>query len=162
MSLKLPPEVYSRDQLGIVLWEIGVLVAQLRNDATRQKISGVTSDSSKHHVSAFLLAILRANSVDKANLNALEALESELVQIRDTAPVAHMVLPALPNRTLKQQLVTWFRDEISESTLVSFSVRGDIGGGFILRIGSKQYDFTFRRQLLDNKHRIAEIYDSVR
>lgn len=162
MSLKLPVDVYSPDQLAIVLWELGAMIATQQNAATRQKISKEPTAAHEQHISAFLLSVLDAQGIDKTDLVALNTLQTELTMMRDRAPVAHMILPALPNRTLKRKLVDWFRTEIDPSILMTFAVRSDIGGGFVLRVGSKHRDFTFRRQLLDNKHRIAEIYDGVR
>jgi F0F1-type ATP synthase delta subunit len=73
-----------------------------------------------------------------------------------------MMLAALPNRAMKRMIVEWFRREVHPQLLLTFSARGDIGGGFILRAGSKQYDFSFRGKILSNKQRIVEIFDSVR
>jgi hypothetical protein len=161
MITKLPADVYSPDQIGIVLWELSNVISALRDSETRKAV--VKTDGEEEiHVSHFLLGILTASGIETNDRKSLEELQAELLFIRDRAPVAHIVLPALPNRTLTRELVDWFRKNIHKQQLVTFSVRGDIGGGFLLRIGSNQHDFTFRGQLLANRHRIAEILDSVR
>lgn len=162
MSIKLPNDVYSPDQIGIVIWELTGLIGKLRDSEMRTKVAPSSEGEEDHHISNFLLGVLRSTGVSAADRRALESLQIELQAIRDRAPVAHLVLPVLPNRTLKRQLVEWFRGNVHQQQLLTFSARGDIGGGFFLRIGSKQYDFTFRGQLLENRHRIAEIFDGVR
>ena len=162
MSLKLPADVYSPDQLGIALWELSGLIAKLQDAAVRGAVVKEGAQQQDVHVSKFLLSILHSAGISPADRPALEQLQANLQQVRDQAPVAHMVLPALPNQTLKRQLVEWFRAQIHQQMMMTFAVRSDIGGGFIMRIGSRQYDYTFRTQLLANKQRIAEIFDSVR
>lgn len=161
MSFKLPADVYSPDQIGIVLWELSTLIAKLQDASVQATVTKEVVDPDIH-VSNFLLGVLHATGVSPSDKVELERLQHNLQIVRDNAPVAHMILPALPNRGLKRQLVEWFRSQVHQQMMVTFAVRGDIGGGFLLRIGSRQYDYTFAAQLLGNKHRIAEIFDSVR
>ncbi len=158
MSLKLSTGMYSPDHVGIALWELDRHIAYLRDASTRATVSKQGSEESVH-LSAFLLGILSSAGVAADDLGKLESLQTQLETVRSSAPVVHVVLAALPSRSLKDRLVEWFRDNIHQQALITFAARGDIGGGFLLRVGSKQYDFTFRGQLLENKHRIAEIFE---
>lgn len=161
--LKLPVDVYSPDQLGIVLWELGDVTAKLRQSETRAAVAkGEEQEPHEIHTSALLLNVLRTAGVSMKDHKELEQLAEEIKTIRDKAPTVHMMLAALPNRAMKRQIVDWFRSELHPQLLLTFAARGDIGGGFILRAGSKQYDFSFRARLLDNKQRLVEIFDDVR
>lgn len=160
--MSLPAEVYSSDHLSIALWELGNLIDHVRNASARTAVAKQASEQESLPLSAFLTNILTSAGVAANDLVALEKLQAELKLFRDKAPTAHLVLAAMPNQTMKKQLVDWFRREIHAQHLVTFSVRADIGGGFLLRIGSKQYDFTYRAQLLKDKHRLTEIFDNVR
>lgn len=162
MSVKLPADVYSPDQVGIALWELGKLIGQLRDRKTRAAVVTEKEPARELHVSAFLLSVLEAAGAKEDDIKALEKLETGLQGIRARAPVAHVLLSALPSRPLKRELVEWCRTNLHPELLVTFATRGDMGGGFILRIGSKQYDFTYRARLLENKHRLIEIFDNVR
>lgn len=162
MSVKLPADVYAPDQVGIVLWELGRLIGQLRDASTRASVTGKAEPAREFHASASLLSVLSETKVSAEDYKALEKLQTELQDIRSKAPVAHVLLSALPNQTLKRQLVEWCRENLHKELLMTFATRGDMGGGFILRIGSKQYDFTYRAQLLENRHRLTEIFDDVR
>lgn len=161
MSVKLPADVYSPDQVGIALWELGRLISQVRDASTRKTVTGKEEAAKDPHISEFLLSIMVAEKVSADNYKALEKLQTELQAIRAKAPVAHILLSALPNRTLKRELVEWCRQNLHKELLMTFATRGDMGGGFILRIGSKQYDFTYRTRLLEDRHRLTEIFDHV-
>lgn len=162
MSARLPADIYSPDQVGIVLWELGKLISARRDEAVRASVAGSMVSGSEFHISALLLSVLRSSRVADGDLTALETLQADLQQLRRHAPVAHFLLSALPNRSFKRQLVEWCRQNLSENLLMTFATRGDIGGGFVMRVGSKQYDFTYRTRLLEDKHRLVEIFDNVR
>lgn len=162
MSARLPADVYSPDQVGIVLWELGKLISVRRDEAVRSKVAATAGEVSDFHISALLLSVLQASSVSDKDLAALEALLAELQTLRSKAPVAHFLLSALPNRNFKRMLVQWCRQNFDPNLLLTFATRGDLGGGFVLRVGSKQYDFTYRARLLEDKHRLVEIFNDVR
>lgn len=162
MSLRLPAEVYSPDHIGIALWELGSLVSYLQNSDTRAKVSSSQVQPGEPQISAFLTNVLTTTGIAPNDLSSLEQLQEQLQIVRDKAPVAHMMLSALPNQSMKRELVEWFREQIHAQCLVTFAMRRDIGGGFVLRIGSKQYDFSYRQRLLDDRHRLTEIFDGVR
>jgi len=159
---RLPDDVYSPDQVGIVLWELDKVIGALRDVDTRRMVSGAEVAGSDVHISALLLSVLRSSGVSERDLGALESLQTELQAVRTSAPVAHFLLSALPNRSFKRELVAWCRQNLHQSLLMTFATRGDLGGGFVLRVGSKQYDFTYRAQLLSDKARLVEIFDNVR
>jgi len=161
MIAQLPSDVYSPNQLGIIIWELGNLVSQLRDASTRAAVTK-QEQATDVHASALLLSVLHASGVSTKDHQTLEQLQREIELIRDKAPSAHMMLAALPNRAMKRMMVEWFRSEIHPQFLLTFAARGDIGGGFILRTGSKQYDLSFRGRILGNKQRLVEIFDSVR
>lgn len=162
MSGILPVDVYSPDQIGIALWELEGLAGNLQNIATRAAVAPGGIPQQEVQISSFLINILRANSVRVSDRPALEQLQVDLKALRDSAPVAHIILGGSPSRTLKHELVEWFRRELHPEHLATFATRSDIGGGFMLRVGSKQYDFTYRKRLLEDSHRLTEIFDSVR
>lgn len=162
MSVRLPSDVYSPDHIGIVLWELGQLISHLQDASTRAKVASATTQPNDIQMSSFLINVLHTAGVAENDVPALEKLQGELRLLRDKAPVAHLMLAALPSRTTKRELVEWFRSQLHTECLVTFSMRGDIGGGFVLRIGSKQYDFTYKARLLEDKHRLTEIFDGVR
>lgn len=159
MSTNLPAEVYSPDHVGILVWELGKLVSAERDAHNQRTVTG-QEPIRNIHLSDGLNRFLRTANVAPNDIQGLEKLLSELQSIRKNAPVAHLLVPALPTRALKLQLVTWCRENLHPELLLTFASRADIGGGFILRVGSKQYDFTYRAQLRKHRQRLVEIFDN--
>jgi hypothetical protein len=120
-----------------------------RRDAARRSDHGGALEPA---VSSELRSI-----IDSASGQSAEQLLSELEQLLKNAPSVHIITAAKPNITLKQQITAWFRTQIHPNTLLTFAQRRDLGGGVIVRAGSRIYDFSFKRKILDNKHRITEI-----
>lgn len=161
MNVRLPLDLYSPDQVGIIKLELGNHMSQLRDASVRAKVTHKETAKGKPHFSALLQNVLFESGIADDDQGSLELLSQSLETIRDKAPVVHIMLTALPNLTLKRQLIEWFRKEVNPYTLVTFSVRADMGGGMILQAGSHIYDLSFRQQILSHKQRIAEILHNV-
>lgn len=149
--MTLPAEIHSPDQISELTMELrGYIDARRSKDV--QKQAGV--DASPPAMSADLRSLYEAAS---NNNGTPETLLDELETLLKNAPVVHLMLAATPGAELKQQLISWFRTEVDANTLVSFTVRRDLGGGVMVRAGSRIYDFTFRQKILDNKQRLTEL-----
>lgn len=160
MTLRLPVDLYSADQLSTIIIELRNYVGDLHDFSVRKKL-GKDHTEEPPHISALLLAVLHGADAKQGDLAAAEELLKELQSVRKQAPVVHITLPDLPNRTLKRQFTVWFRSEISPCTLLTFAMRSDIGGGAIIQAGSHIYDFSLKAQILNNRARISEIYQNV-
>lgn len=161
MNLRLPVDLYSPDQLSAVILELHDYVGTLRDMAVRSK-SKTAKREEEPHVSALLLGALHGAEIKLGDAKAAEQLLGALKLVRDKAPVVHVTLAALPNRTLKRQLTVWFRTQVHQHILMTFAMRSDIGGGIVVRAGSHVYDFSLKYILVENKHRISEIFAGVR
>lgn len=163
MITKLPPSIYSPDQLSSVTWELSRLISVLRKEAIR---STVTKSSTKNEaiteITVLLQDLLKASNVAQDDQLKLEQLHKEIKTLRDDAPSIRIILAAFPASSIKAQLVKWLRKEVSPQLLCVFSVRGDIGGGVIIRTNSKQFDFSFKSKLIGNRYRIGELFADVR
>lgn len=155
MSMNLPTDVYSPDQVSLLTMDLRTYIDALRDTAVRAS-KGTRKATAQPETSPLVRSILEA-SPDSTPEELLKDLEALL----KTAPIIHLTLAAMPSNDMKHQLVTWFRTQINPSTLVTFTQRRDIGGGVIVRAGSRLYDLSFKRRLLDNKQRIAELANSV-
>lgn len=142
----LPTTIYSPEQLNGLIMELRRYIDAERDASHRSDHGG------KPHTSSALKSVFESTSDAPAEqvLNELEALVKN-------APTVHVITAGMPGRKLRQQLVNWFRSEIHEHALLFFTERRDIGGGIIIRAGSHVYDFSIKRKILDNKHRITEI-----
>jgi len=159
-TIHLPLDLYSPEQLSAVIIELRGYISALRDTAVRAKAAHATAGTP--HASALLLGTMHESATKATDQADTEKLLKQLEAIRDKAPTAHLLMAALPNRELKRKMTDWFRTEIHPFALLTFAVRADIGGGFILQTGSHVYNYSFREQILSHKSRISEIYNSVR
>jgi hypothetical protein len=146
--MTLPNEVYSPDQLSAITMELRAYIGA-KHDAARRSDHGGALEPA---VSSALRSI-----IDSAGNSSADQLLSDMEQLLKSAPTIHVITAAKPNSTLKQQITNWFRTEIHPSAMLTFAERRDLGGGVIVRAGSHIYDFSFKRKILDNKHRITEL-----
>jgi F0F1-type ATP synthase delta subunit len=160
-SVQLPTDLYSPDQLSAIIIELRGHSSSLRDANVRARVVRAEV-SAPTHLSALLLGVLRSTNISTTDQAGAEQLLKGLEAIRDKAPAVHLMMAALPNRALKRQLTEWFRTEIHPFALLTFATRADIGGGVIIQAGSRIYDYSFRQQILGHKHRISEIFQSVR
>lgn len=157
MSIALPIDVYSPDQLSGLVAELQSYRGRLRDAAVRAKTAKSKGAVVAPVISEELMSLLRKSGVTADDGDALDTAHKELQKILKKAPVMHITLAALPNKTLKRQLTVWFRTQINPNSLLTFAARSDIGGGLMLQAGSHFYDYSFRERILANKKRLMEI-----
>jgi F0F1-type ATP synthase delta subunit len=158
----LPLDLYSPDQLSVVMLELYRYIGVLRDAKVQAQTTGNKKALEAPAMSALLLGVLHNSAVATNNLAAVEQLLEQLEAIRAKAPVVRAILAAIPNRDIKQQLTGWFRKQVHPHILLTFTTRSDIGGGIVLQAGSHIYDFSFRKQLIENKHRISAIFNEAK
>lgn len=149
--MKLPVDIYSPDSLSATLFELSTYVSNLRDAGVRAK------NGAKPEPPAALAHVLDLLDTDPTNLEKLEKLSKDLEAHLLKAPVVRVTLAALPGNAMKRQITSWFRSQISSDVLLTFVARADIGGGIVVQAGSHVYDFSFKRLLVANKARLAEI-----
>ena len=159
-ALLLPDDLYSPDQLSVAMLELGDYQNALHDVGVRAT-AGTKKQVETIEPSALLASIAKANDIDLANPASLDVLHTQLEDMMNKAPIAHITLAAAPNHSIKQQLVAWFRQQISPTMLLTFAAYSDMGGGIVVQAGSHVYDFSFKRQLLANKQKIGEIAQRV-
>lgn len=155
MNMVLPVDVASPDRLSELLLELQDVLSALRDAMAQRKTARAPLDTIG--LSPELDQLLEKNRIAANDTAALETLAKNLTDLLEHAPVAHLLLAAMPGRALRRQIVEWFRAEINPLALVTFTARGDIGGGLVLQTGSHVYDWSFRRAIIDNRSRLTEI-----
>jgi hypothetical protein len=150
MSMSLPIDTYSPDQLSGLVLALQDLATAVRDAQARQQ-------DATPNVSADLAALLNENKIADNDIAGIETLAKEAQVVLEKAPTIHILLAAMPGRAVKRQFVTWFRTQINPATLMTFAARSDIGGGAVIQAGSHLYDLSFRRGIIDNKARLTEI-----
>ncbi len=160
--IKLPLSLSSSDQLGELSWEIERRLSAQQQVALQQSVTGQANVASNvTQASSVLLEVAKLSGINVDDPAALEALKSEIAQIRESVPTLHMLVATYPTQDVKDRIVNWLRSEIHEHAMCRFVVRGDLGGGYILRTRSREYDMSFRGRLLANKPKLVELFAGV-
>jgi F0F1-type ATP synthase delta subunit len=128
MNLKLTDTVYSPQA---IVEAINVLSEQIR----LHRHDAIKAISAKASPAVFDLA---------AATHQLEELETLL----KTAPRATITLAAMPSEGMKRELSLWMRQNVESTLLLDFGYNSALMGGMVIRIGSRIYDWSFRRQIL--------------
>lgn len=155
-ALKLPPDLNSPDQIGVIMLELNRYIGQLRDLQIRAKTHSKTHQQIAA-LSELLTLVLQTSNIDAQDIQELEKALSKLEELRHNAPLVRIILAAQPSDDLKNQITDWFRSQIDRNMLITFSARSDIGGGLILQAGSHVYDLSFRKKLIDNKNLIGDL-----
>ncbi|HET8709361.1 MAG TPA: F0F1 ATP synthase subunit delta, partial [Candidatus Saccharimonadales bacterium] len=92
-------------------------------------------------------------SLDK-NMRALE-------DYARTAPHLTITLAAPAPASLKQTLTAWCRQNLAPNMLVTFEFNSSLCGGMVVRYGSRMFDWSFRRQIMENKQKFPEVLRNV-
>jgi F0F1-type ATP synthase delta subunit len=112
-------------------------------------------------ISEQLRAIAVENQVDLKDIKKCEELLKKLDTLKDKAPSVHVSFPTEPTPEILQKLVNWFRAEIDKNIVIQVGMQPTIAAGVILRTPNKQFDFSLRKHLYQNRKKLAEAIDSV-
>ena len=142
----LPVTVYSLDQLTRIIWEIDEGLAQLRKSPElKPQFSSATEK---------LFALNGIHSFDEPTATALkEALETA----RKNSQEIHISTNSIMTPGWREEIMQWLRNEIDSRLFCSFSSDTTQGGGIIVRTSKRQYDMTFKHQLLSSSSRLVEL-----
>ncbi len=160
MALKLSPEIISSEDLRSVILELIGFAKWLRQNEIKMKVTNKPAPN-KPSLSDAAAAIL--NQLDaKLSADQLDGLIKSLNDQFKSLPKASVTLAAMPGVSVKRQLAGWCRDNISPLLLIDFRYNAAILGGMVVNVGSRTFDWSFRRQLLEHKDKLAEAFLRVR
>ena len=97
--------------------------------------------------------ILEQHDLDEL-INAIESLKSSL-------PVITITLAAPVTNDIRKKLVDWCRKNIAPNILVNFAFNATLLGGMVVRCGSHIFDWSFKRQILQNRNNFPEVLRNV-
>lgn len=157
-AFELPPAVYSPSLVESVAYDIQYYLDWFRQNQIRKKVGAKPKDEPTHAAETAL--VIEAWLGGKpATLESLQALLEYLRTI--DLPEVHIMLAALPNRTQREALVTWFRTNVSPHLLLSFVADRNLGGGLVVRTPNRVFDFTWKAQLIAGRSKLAGIVKNV-
>ena len=102
-----------------------------------------------------------------SNLNLLKKADRErlmkfLTLLLQKAPVMHMSFASEPSGAFMNKLIVWLRANMHPQMFVSVGLQPSIAAGCIVRTANRQFDFSLRQALEDQKETfIKSISDST-
>lgn len=159
--VKLPDSVCSPDDLTALILETREYAKWYEHELIKKR-AGSTAKAVPPILSPTTGLFLHGLSQNGSLMRArLEQILSELDAYKKTAPTITLTLAAPATEHVKKTLTAWCRKEISPDLLVSFTYNRTLLGGMVVRYGSHVHDWSFRRQLLNNRVRFSEVLASV-
>ena len=166
MQLKLPNTVSSAQDIQALIIEVKEYAKWHAHAAIKERVD-VKSNTAAPLVSPAATEVISALGKGKAvspqNISdSIGDLIADLEEYRDTATQITITLAAPATNEIKHKLTTWCRENISLTALVSFKFNSTLLGGMVVRHGSRIFDWSFRRQILNSRANFAEALHNVR
>jgi hypothetical protein len=163
MKLQLPNSVSSQQDLTALTLEVHNFAAWSSSSTIKNRVSAKSPASEPPVLSPAAKELLGAWGNDKLlSTESLNELSEALKEYAESAPTMTITLAAPPTGDIKQMLVDWCRKNIDPAMLVAFEFNGNLLGGIVVRKGSHIFDWSFRRQILDQRAKFPEALRNVR
>lgn len=160
-KLTLPPSIISPHDLSRLEIELHEYSNWFSHNAIKQHVN-VSRGTPMPGLSTDAITMLRSCSQNGTiNQQILDSLLVSIKQLSNHAPSLTITLAAPAGNETKQALTAWCRANIDPNILVSFKFNATILGGMILRCGSHIFDWSFRRGVLNNRYKFAEVLRRV-
>lgn len=153
MAIKLPAAVSSAQDLQSMILDIQAYATWYGQTVIKQHLE-LSQTKDAPTLPKETVELVRASVSDaKAGLSRkdLDSLVADLQELLHNLPSLTITLAAPPTGEVKRVLVAWCRDNIADNVLVSFKFNSTLLGGMVVRYGSRIFDWSFRRQILNNR-----------
>jgi len=159
MKLSLPSTIASSQDLNDIILDIREYAKWYSHNAIKKAGS---KKSENPDISSTAKEILRQYS-DSNSLNSsgISELIEYLERLRSDAPTISVTLASVPTSDLKKSIVEWSRSNLDPNVMVKFQFNATILGGLVVKCGSRIFDWSFRRKILDNRSKYPEILRNV-
>lgn len=156
MDLKLPTTIASRRDIIRLHREIRSFI-----DVTTQSIMRHDNPVKYPAISEQLRALAVTNQVDMRDPKRCEELLKKVDYVKANAPSIHISFPVEPTADILERLVVWFRQEIHPLIVIQVGIQPTIAAGVVVRTPNHQFDFSLRRHLYQNRHKLGEALQRV-
>jgi hypothetical protein len=161
MKFKLPDTISSPQDLAALILEVQTYARWFSHESIKKQ-TGAKRKTDPPPVSPETLEVVHEwEAKQPLSRDRLDALIRTLTEYKKSAPTLTVTLAALPTRPVKTELVAWCRKNIAPDTLVTFQFNSSLLGGMVVRSGSHVFDWSFRRQILENRQKFPEILRNV-
>lgn len=161
MKLNLPESVYSPQDIAGLIIELHDYSRWFSSQAILKR-THASHNSEQPSISSVSMGLI--NSLETKNgisQHDIDELISTLEKLRSSLPVITVTLAAPATRDIKKTIVIWCRKNISDNILVNFGFNATLLGGMVIRSGSHIFDWSFKRQILENRAKFPEVLKNV-
>ena len=161
MTVRLPASISSGEDLLSLIIEVQTYAKWFNQYSIARSVQ-VAYREPQPELSPGAIEIMQQwQATEPLSSARLEALIRLLAHMKQSAKVMTITLAAPATNDVKTQLVNWARSNLSPDILVSFRFNSTLLGGMVVRIGSHIYDWSFRRTILNERYRFAEVLRRV-
>ena len=161
MKPNLPPSISSRQDVKAVIMELKRYIRWVSQSEIKQSVTQQAS-AQQPAVSPTTMDVVNGSHAGKPlTKDSLESLIKSLDAFVAKAPFVTVTLAAPAPNSLRQAIVSWFRQNVRPNLLVDFSFNSTMLGGMVVRYGSHVFDGSFKRQILADRAKFPEILRNV-
>jgi hypothetical protein len=161
MKLQLENSISSPQDLKGVILEVREYARWYRHNAIKKQVRAGHA-AEQPELSPAAAALIRSwGTKDPLSSRSLDSLITTLEGYQASAHQLTITLAAPPTSGLKKTLVAWCRENVAPDVLVNFEFNATLLGGMVVRSGSRIFDWSFRRQILDAHANFPEVLRRV-
>jgi hypothetical protein len=157
-ALKLDSTISSPQDVQSLIDELRAYARWFSHNTVKQRLK-VRGKTAEPELSPAARALVR--ELKPVSTASLDSLLATLDTYKSKAPLVTITLAAPPAAGIKKSLVGWCRDNLAPNVLVNFQFNAAILGGLVVRTSSRVFDWSFRRQILDNRSHFPEVLRRV-
>lgn len=159
--INLPDSVASLQDLTALILEVREYTKWFSHNAILQRVSKkrVTRPMPLSPSASMLLRDWE--NIQPITVRSLDELIDILNLYKNTAPTITITLAAPATNDIKHTLIGWCRTNIAPNIMVAFGFNATLLGGMVVHHGSRIFDWSFRRQILNGRERFGEVLRRV-
>lgn len=161
MKVRLPDSVSSVQDLTALIVEIRGYAKWFAHNAIKERVHAKNATPPPTLSDGALELVRSIGSGKLLSSQALDQLIEALEEAKRSADTITITLAAPATGSVKQALVRSCREHIAPNALVTFKFNSGLCGGMVLHVGSHVFDWSFRRQILENRSRFPEVLRHV-
>lgn len=162
MNINLPDTISSPQDLNALVLEVHDYARWFSHASVKKRVAGGAATEPPALTPAAVAVLHDWHTKDQVSTESLDKLAAFLQTAAEKAPIVHITLAAPPVAGLKKDLTQWCRQNLNKGVLVTFDFNATLLGGMIVRTGSRIFDWSFRRQILENRTKFPEVLRHVR
>ncbi len=159
--MNLPSSISSQQELNVLSLELHEYSKWFAHNAIKERVHAKNGTPPPVLTPSASELIRTASAGKLLSQTILDKLIAEVELLKKTARSATITLAAPVNKETKLSLVTACRAHIEDNLLVTFKFNSTLCGGMVIQYGSRVFDWSFRRRILENRAQFAEILKSV-